>query len=258
MCETCGCNDSASSHSHEHSHDGAHAHAHSHSHAPRSIELQQNAFALNQRFADENRGWLRAKGIRAFNVLSAPGSGKTALLEKILTYANQEAAPPLPTAAIVGDLQTDNDARRLRAAGAEAIQLNTGAACHLDAHSVGHALERLQTPNLRYVFIENVGNLVCPASFDLGEDARLVLLSVTEGEDKPLKYPVIFQRANIVVITKIDLAETVRFARETALENIRRTAPKAAVFEVSVHRRETLCPLLDALFLNLPDETKMC
>ena len=215
MCDSCGCG---------HPHD--HSHAHDHDGPARTVDVQKPALALNQRHADQNRGWFRAKGLKVFNLLSSPGSGKTALLERTLRDVPRAAA-------IVGDLQTDNDAARLRASGAQAIQITTGATCHLDAHMVLHALERLQTDGLRYLFIENVGNLVCPASYDLGEDRRVVLLSVTEGEDKPLKYPVIFLHADLVLVSKIDLAAAVGFDRATALANVRQTAPKAKIIEIS-------------------------
>ena len=215
MCDSCGCG---------HPHD--HSHAHDHDGPARTVDVQKPALALNQRHADQNRGWFRAKGLKVFNLLSSPGSGKTALLERTLRDVPRAAA-------IVGDLQTDNDAARLRASGAQAIQITTGATCHLDAHMVLHALERLQTDGLRYLFIENVGNLVCPASYDLGEDRRVVLLSVTEGEDKPLKYPVIFLHADLVLVSKIDLAAAVGFDRATALANVRQTAPKAKIVEIS-------------------------
>ena len=230
MCDTCGCD-----HPHTHSHEDGHAHPHGHGHPPpgRTIDVQRPALALNQRHADQNRGWFRAKGLTVFNLLSSPGSGKTALLEKTLKHL------PL-AAAIVGDLQTDNDAIRLRAAGAQAIQITTGATCHLDAHMVAHALEKLDTTNLKTLFIENVGNLVCPATYDLGENKRIVLLSVTEGEDKPLKYPVIFHNADLVLVTKTDLAGAVGFDRKKALACIRQTAPKARILEVSAKTGEGL------------------
>ena len=226
MCETCGCGH-PHDHSHEHPQDPSPP-SREHGHPPpsRILPVQQSVLALNQRHADQNRGWFRAKGLVALNLLSSPGSGKTTLLQRTLR--------DLPhSAAIVGDLQTDNDAIRLRASGAQAIQITTGATCHLDAHMVLHALEKLDTTDLRYLFIENVGNLVCPASYDLGEDRRVVLLSVTEGEDKPLKYPVIFLHADLVLVTKCDLATAVGFDREQALANIRQTAPKAKILEVS-------------------------
>ena len=231
MCDTCGCGD-PHSHSHEpgsapsHAHGHAHNHAHGHPPPVRTIEVQLPALALNQRHADQNRGWFRAKGLKVFNLLSSPGSGKTALLERTLRDIPRAAA-------IVGDLQTENDAVRLRASGAQAVQITTGATCHLDAHMVAHALEKLDVAGLRLLFIENVGNLVCPASYDLGEEKRVVLLSVTEGEDKPLKYPVIFRNADLVLVTKCDLAAAVGFDREKAWASIRQTAPKAEILEVS-------------------------
>ena len=225
MCDSCGCGDP---HSHEHSHGHAHSHGHDHGHPPpvRTLPVQKSALELNQRLADQNRGWFRAKGLKVFNLLSSPGSGKTTLLERTLRDVPRAAA-------IVGDLQTENDAVRLRASGAQAIQITTGATCHLDAHMVAHALDKLDVSGLATLFIENVGNLVCPASYDLGEAKRVVLLSVTEGEDKPLKYPVIFRNADLVLVTKIDLAEAVGFDREKALAAIRQTAPRAQILELS-------------------------
>ena len=229
MCDTCGCNDP---HNHPHDHAQPHAHghdhAHDHGHPPpvRTVPVQKSALELNQRLADQNRGWFRAKGLKVFNLLSSPGSGKTALLERTLRTLPRAAA-------IVGDLQTENDADRLRATGAQAVQIVTGATCHLDAHMVAHALEKLDVAGLETLFIENVGNLVCPASYDLGEAKRVVLLSVTEGEDKPLKYPVIFRNADLVLVTKTDLAAAVGFDREKALASIRQTAPRAQILEVS-------------------------
>lgn len=226
MCESCGCGDGIGhvhGHEHGHGHDHGHEHGHDLGHV---IQVRTSALALNQRLADQNRGWFRAKGWTVFNLLSSPGSGKTALLER--TLAKMEGA-----AALVGDLQTERDAERLRAAGGIAVQITTGETCHLDAHMVAHALERLPGEGVRWLFIENVGNLVCPASFDLGEKRRVVLLSVTEGEDKPLKYPVIFRGADLVLVTKCDLADAVGFDREAALANIRQVAPKATILEVS-------------------------
>ena len=221
MCDHCGCGAPQP-------HDHPHAHGAGHGHPPptRSVDVRKPALELNQRFADQNRGWFRAQGLKTFNLLSSPGSGKTALLERTLRALPRAAA-------IVGDLQTENDADRLRAAGAQAIQIVTGATCHLDAHMVAHALERLDATGLDVLFIENVGNLVCPASYDLGEDKRVVLLSVTEGEDKPLKYPVIFRRADLVVVSKIDLAEAVGFGRAKAWAASRQAAPRAEILETS-------------------------
>lgn len=224
MCESCGCGETNPHlHGHGHGHDHAHGHDHGHDHV---IPVRSSALALNQRLADQNRGWFRAKGWTVYNLLSSPGSGKTALLERTL------AAVP-GSAALVGDLQTERDADRLRASGAPAVQITTGETCHLDAHMVAHALDKLPADGIRRLFIENVGNLVCPASFDLGEKVRVVLLSVTEGEDKPLKYPVIFREADLVLVTKTDLAAAVGFDRDAALANIRQVAPRAAILDVS-------------------------
>ena len=227
MCDTCGCGD-PHHHPHDPAHPHAHGHDHDHAHPPpvRTVAVEKPALALNQRHADQNRGWFRAKGLKVFNLLSSPGSGKTTLLERTLRELPRAAA-------IVGDLQTENDAVRLRATGAQAVQITTGATCHLDAHMVAHALEKLNANGLEWLFIENVGNLVCPASYDLGEHKRVVLLSVTEGEDKPLKYPVIFLHADLVLVTKGDLAAAAGFDRAKALAAIRQAAPQAQILEVS-------------------------
>jgi hydrogenase nickel incorporation protein HypB len=231
MCESCGCGET-NGHLHSHGHHGHdHGHANGGDGTGRVIPVRSSALALNQRFADENRGWFRAKGWTVFNLLSSPGSGKTALLERTLRELPRSAA-------LVGDLQTDRDAARLQAAGGRAVQITTGETCHLDAHMVAHALDELVGEDLKWLFIENVGNLVCPASFDLGEKWRVVLLSVTEGEDKPLKYPVIFREADLVLVTKTDLAAAVEFRRDDALANIRQVAPKAEILELSARTGE--------------------
>ena len=185
--------------------------------------------AKNDRLAERNRGYFLGRGMAVLNLVSSPGSGKTALLERTL----QDLAREVKMGTIVGDLATDNDAQRLRRSGAPSVQITTGTVCHLDAHIVQHALEDLNAPDLQVLFIENVGNLVCPANFDLGEDLRVVVTSVTEGEDKPLKYPSIFQNANLVLLNKVDLAEAVGFDRATALANVQAAAPGARILEVS-------------------------
>ena len=225
MCDHCGCG--IPEHKHDHDHD--HGHGHTHDHPTKLIEVQQSILSRNQLLAERNRGFFKAKKLFVVNLLSSPGSGKTALIERTLA----DRGGRLKIGVLVGDLQTENDANRVRAKGAPAVQISTGTACHLDAHMVEHALDKLNLDGLKILFIENVGNLVCPASFDLGEDKRVVLLSVTEGEDKPLKYPTIFLNADLVIINKIDIAEAVQFDRKTALENIRKVAPKATVVEVS-------------------------
>ena len=183
----------------------------------------------NDRLAERNRGYFRARGLLVLNFLSSPGSGKTTFIRE----AVKTLQPEFKTGVIVGDLATDNDAQRLRESGAPVVQITTGTVCHLEAEMVGRAVKQLDLNGLDLLVIENVGNLVCPASYDLGEDLRIVLLSVTEGEDKPLKYPPMFQSADVVIISKIDLAQACNYDRQTALANIRRVAPKARVLETS-------------------------
>ena len=255
MCKECGCGlpgeyaVSGSEHvhphahdhehgSHDHGHEHAHEHLHSHSHdhtavpasdARRTMEVRQAILDRNDRLAERNRGFFRARGLLAVNFLSSPGSGKTTLLRETALRLR----PKLKAGVVVGDLATDNDARRLRESGAPVVQITTGTVCHLEAEMVARAVNQLDLDGVRLLIIENVGNLVCPASYDLGEDLRVVLLSVTEGEDKPLKYPPMFQSANVVILSKIDLAEACGYEREAALENLRRVAPRARLFETS-------------------------
>ncbi len=243
-------------HSHSHHHHGpGHPHAdhadHDHSdhhHHPATLDLHAPILARNDRLAERNRGFLRAKGIVAVNLLSSPGAGKTTLLERSLPALAAQFAP----AVINGDLATANDAARLHAAGAPVAQITTGNVCHLDAEMVARGLEQLPLDGRRLLFIENVGNLVCPASYDLGEDRRVVLFAVTEGEDKPLKYPPVFHRADLVVISKIDLAAAAGFDRTTALDNLHRVAHHAPVIELSAKTGEGLDAWLDWL-RALPD-----
>jgi hydrogenase nickel incorporation protein HypB len=224
MCDHCGC----SAPSHHHPAHGAHEH-HDHGEDAKTVAVHASLLAKNQRLADENRGVFRAAGLGVMNLVSSPGSGKTLLIERTV----QDLGGRLRAGVVVGDLATENDANRLRQRGVPAVQITTGTVCHLDAHMVQHAMEDLPLKHLDLLFIENVGNLVCPSAFDLGEDERVVLISVTEGEDKPLKYPSIFVDASVVLVNKMDLAEAAQFQRETALENIRKAAPKAAILEVS-------------------------
>lgn len=193
------------------------------------MELRQAILGKNDRLAERNRGFFHARGLLVLNVLSSPGSGKTTFLRETVRLLPKE----LKAGIIVGDLATDNDAVSLRQTGAPVIQITTGTVCHLEAEMVSRAVQRLDLKGLNLLVIENVGNLVCPASYDLGEDLRVVLLSVTEGEDKPLKYPPMFQAANAVIISKIDLAKACDFDREAVLANIHRITPEARVFEVS-------------------------
>ena len=235
MCDHCGCSD-ANRQQHDGEPDVAHRRAHAlgqpHQH-PRTTHTTDTAVAAilkeNDRLAERNRGFFMAKKLLVLNLLSAPGAGKTALLESTI----RDTRDRWRTAVITGDLQTENDAQRLRAAGAPAIQITTGSACHLDAHMVIHALEQLDLDALDVLFIENVGNLVCPTLFDLGEDARVALWSMTEGEDKPLKYPAVFQSAALTVLSKSDLGAATEFRREAARAHLRQVAPQTEVLELS-------------------------
>ena len=194
-----------------------------------TLPIDEPVHALNDRIAAQNRQLFKQHGLLVLNLLSSPGSGKTALLERTLTDLKDH----MRMGVIVGDLQTDNDAQRLSGKGAPVKQIMTQDVCHLEASMVARAAADLPLHDLNVLFIENVGNLVCPATYDLGEDLRVVLVSVTEGEDKPLKYPVIFKNAHVVLVTKVDLAAAVGFDRDSALNNIRRIAPQATVLEVS-------------------------
>lgn len=196
---------------------------------PRLVEVRQNVLKQNDLLARELRRGFREAGVRVVSLVSSPGSGKTALLEKMLTLLR----PEYRVAALVGDLATENDAARLARSGAPVRQISTGTICHLDAQMVERALAGWKLDALDMLFIENVGNLVCPSSYDLGEDLRLVLLSVTEGEDKPLKYPTIFNTADACVVTKADLAAAVEFDGAAAREHIQSVRPGMQVFEVS-------------------------
>jgi hydrogenase nickel incorporation protein HypB len=218
----------------------------------RTVRLDQPILAANERQAQRNRGFFEARGLWVWNVVSSPGSGKTTLLQKTM----EALAGSLRFGVVVGDLETARDAERLRSAGVQAVQITTGTLCHLDATLVARAVTRLDLRGLDILVIENVGNLVCPAAFDLGEGLRLVLLSVTEGEDKPLKYPPIFASADVVVITKMDLAGPCAFQGEIALENIRRVAPQARVFEVSARSGEGMEAWLNFLRSPRPARTQ--
>src|ERR1700690_1678396 len=196
---------------------------------PRLVEVRRNVLKQNDVMARALREQFRAAGVFVVSLVSSPGSGKTTFLEKTLT----QLQPRYRVAALVGDLATDNDAIRLARSQAPVKQITTGTLCHLEAAMIQNALEGWNTSELDFLFIENVGNLVCPSSYDLGENLRLVLLSVTEGEDKPLKYPTIFNSADLAVITKIDLAEAVEFDRSAARSNIESVRPGIPMLEVS-------------------------
>lgn len=214
----------------------------------REIEINRGILSKNDRLAQQNRSWFREKGLFVINLLSSPGSGKTALIERIQIEKNtHEHGNLLNLGVIVGDLATDNDARRLQNRGIPAVQITTGNACHLEANMVANAARQLDLDRLNLLIIENVGNLVCPAAYDLGEDLRIVLLSATEGEDKPLKYPTMFKSAQVVVITKIDLAEAVEFDLDKAIANIKQIAPQAEIFETSAKTGQGISSLLNYL-----------
>jgi hydrogenase nickel incorporation protein HypB len=195
----------------------------------RLVEVRQNVLKQNDLVARELRRRFQEAGTFVVSLVSSPGSGKTAFLEKTLTLLR----PDYRVAALVGDLATDNDAVRLARAAVPVKQITTGTLCHLEAAMISKALEGWDVRELDYLFIENVGNLVCPGSYDLGEDVRLVLLSVTEGEDKPLKYPTIFNTSDVAVVTKMDLADAVEFDNAAADENIRRVRPGMEILKVS-------------------------
>jgi hydrogenase nickel incorporation protein HypB len=201
---------------------------------PRLVEVRQNVLKQNDLLARELRERFRQSGVKVVSLVSSPGAGKTAFLEKMLS----DLRPRHAVAALVGDLATENDAARLARSGAPVRQITTGTVCHLDATMIESALEGWSLEELDILFIENVGNLVCPSSYDLGENLRVVLLSVTEGEDKPLKYPTIFNTADVALITKMDLAEAVEFDLAVAHDNIQRVRPGMRVFEVSAKTGE--------------------
>ena len=211
---------------------------------PRLVEVRQNVLKQNDLLARELRRRFQAAGVYVVSLVSSPGSGKTALLEKLLTLLRQDGHS---VAALVGDLATDNDAARLARSQAPVKQIVTGTVCHLEAAMVENALDEWKLDELDLLFIENVGNLVCPSSYDLGEDLRLVLMSVTEGEDKPLKYPTIFNTADVAVITKIDLAEAVEFDLEKARASIQSVRPGMRIFEASSKTGEAMSELIQFL-----------
>jgi hydrogenase nickel incorporation protein HypB len=196
---------------------------------PRLVEVRRNVLKQNDVIAGELRRRFREAGVYTVSLVSSPGSGKTAFLEKTLS----RLGPSHRVAALVGDLATENDAARLRRSQAPVRQIVTGTVCHLDATMVRDALEGWNLADLDFLFVENVGNLVCPSSYDLGEELRIVLLSVTEGEDKPLKYPTIFNSADVAVITKLDLADAVEFDWDAAVANIRAVRPNMKILSIS-------------------------
>lgn len=232
MCGICGCGQTDEHlHSHDHTHEQGSEHA---SQAQRRLQVELNLFSQNNRYAEANRALFTARNLLVLNLVSSPGSGKTALLTETL----KQQLGQLPVAVIEGDQQTHQDADRIRATGAQAVQINTGKLCHLDAHMIGHALEQLPELSDGILYIENVGNLVCPAGFDLGEAAKVVILSVTEGDDKPLKYPDMFHAARLMVLNKIDLLPHVDFDVDACIEYARRINPDIQVIQLSARTGE--------------------
>jgi hydrogenase nickel incorporation protein HypB len=200
------------------------------------VRLEQDVLAKNNRLAERCRGWFAGRGVLALNLVSSPGAGKTTLLERTLTDLGQE----LSIAVIEGDQETARDAERIRRAGGRAVQINTGTGCHLDAAMVLGCLPELDPGPGSLVMIENVGNLVCPALFDLGERAKVVIVSVTEGEDKPLKYPHMFRASELMILGKIDLLPHVQFDRDACLRFAREVNPRLEILEVSATRGDGL------------------
>ncbi|WP_207062101.1 hydrogenase nickel incorporation protein HypB [Motiliproteus sp. SC1-56] len=274
MCTTCGCASGNTQieghdlhhghahahdhdHTHSHAHDHAHSHSQSHSHAPdakgdlhygrgaagahapglsqrRMVQIEQDILSKNDRYAAANREKLAEQNLLALNLVSSPGSGKTTLLTRTI----EDIGKTFTCGVIEGDQQTANDADRIRATGAKAVQINTGKGCHLDAHMVGHALEQFDLGEQGVLFIENVGNLVCPAAFDLGEAHKVAILSVTEGEDKPLKYPDMFHAADLMILNKVDLLPYLDFDVAQCIEYARRVNPEIQVLQLSARTGE--------------------
>lgn len=256
MCATCGCSDESHAtmtdlktgtttvlaeghhhHHHDHEHHHTHSHGgHTHSHSHTVIDLEKEVLARNDRLAERNRGWLAGRETVALNLVSSPGAGKTTLLERTI----RDLGGKVPMTVIEGDQQTLNDAERIRATGCRVVQINTGTACHLDASMVARALEQLDPPRQSLVAIENVGNLVCPALFDLGERAKVVIVSVTEGDDKPIKYPHMFRASTLMLLNKIDLLPHVQFDVKRCCEYALQVNPHLRILQVSATRGDGL------------------
>jgi hydrogenase nickel incorporation protein HypB len=223
MCATCGCGPGAHHHEHDHSH------SHKHPHGKKVVDVEMDILHENNLLAERNRGFFEGRNILAINLVSSPGSGKTSLLERTLI----DLKGKMNFAVIEGDQQTANDADRIHATGTKVTQINTGKGCHLDSHMVMHAIQGMRLQPESVLFIENVGNLVCPAMFDLGEKERVVVISVTEGEDKPIKYPDMFHSSTLCIINKTDLLPYVQFNVEKAREYARKVNPSLEIIELS-------------------------
>lgn len=262
MCKECGCGIDPDIHSHggfvhshphaqgqSHSHPHEHHHEHVHESEPaattetRTLELQQKILSRNDEQAERNRAWLGERGVVAVNLISSPGTGKTLLLERTLEGLRGRVA----CAVITGDQRTDNDARRLAGKGAPVCQIETLNACHLDAEQVGRVLPEVVREGVRLLFVENVGNLVCPSAFDLGESFKIALLSTTEGEDKPVKYPTLFSSAPVAVLTKMDLAPHLDWDVSACRSALRQVRPGVFIFELSAKTGQGMEAWLDYL-----------
>ena len=235
----------AHAHAHAHDHDHAHGHAHGHTnahdlHVPgrdtQTIALETALLGKNQALAERNRSWLAGRSVLALNLMSSPGAGKTTLLERCIRDLHGQVA----ISVVEGDQATVFDAERIRATGAPAVQVNTGTGCHLEADMLGRALELLQPARGSLLVVENVGNLVCPALFDLGENARVVIFSVTEGEDKPLKYPHMFSSADVLLLSKTDLLPHLRVDLQRMMDNALAVNPRLRIIPVSAYTGEGL------------------
>ena len=265
MCETCGCGQDEftihrhdehthqhshgnDQHSHDHDHSHGHDHEHSHTHETdedphlkKLIGLNVDILSQNNLLAQRNRGFFEGREVFCLNLVSSPGSGKTSILEKTI----QALIPTRRIFVIEGDQQTTRDAERIEKSGAPAIQVNTGTGCHLDAKMIQEALKKLEAVSGSVLFIENVGNLVCPALFDLGEQKRVVVISVTEGDDKPLKYPYMFQSSDLCIINKTDLLPYVDFDMEKATAYVRQLNPKLEIIQMSAKTGEGMKDWID-------------
>lgn len=274
MCATCGCSDTAgvrvtdparpagvadhthgpgAGHDHRHDHDHPHGHGHDHEFAGpepagRTVLLEQDVLAKNDRLAADNRAWLAERRILAVNLMSSPGSGKTTLLERTIRTGGGDP----PVSVVEGDQETLFDAERIQATGCPVVQINTGAGCHLDADMLARGLRTLDPAPGSVVVVENVGNLVCPALFDLGEHSRVVITSVTEGADKPLKYPHMFRTADLVLLNKVDLLPYVEFDVGRFTADARRLRPDVTVLAVSATRGDGMADWLDWLRRRVP------
>lgn len=249
MCKECGCGEA----NHHHHHDGGvHAHTgadgkvyyHSHDSAPKTVSLEQAILAKNDSAAEENRTWLHERGIYTLNLISSPGAGKTTLLTRTLEELKKAS---IPTAVIVGDQYGEIDADRMRSTGVLVTQIQVHNSCHLTAQQISEVLESAVPAGTKILFIENVGNLVCPVAFDLGEDEKIALLSTPEGEEKPLKYPGLFTAAKLVLLSKTDIAEALEWDKELCIRNIREVNHSAEILEVSAKTGTGIAGWIDYL-----------